>query len=393
MPAKVSPRPASATAPTPRSFTRRGAGVVLVAALAGCTLPRGAALRSEVLAGAGAPAPAGFAVHRVGRAFLPELASWPATGAAPAHDWIAHRPGPASATIAAGDRLSLVVWDPEENSLLSAPGQKMVDLRAAQVSPEGTIFAPYLGEIAVAGRSPEAARAHIQTYFEQIVPSAQVQLEHQPGRGNSVDLVGGVASPGSVPLTDGRLTVLGLLAQGGGVRANIANPQLRLIRGGRVWRTSLDRLAEDPSLDTTLRGGDKLIVEEDTRRFLALGATGRETEVAFPRDRLSALEAVSLSGGVNDSRANLKGLLVLREYPPEAVVSPDPEGRPQGGPTAPRTVFVLDLTNADGLFSAGRFAIHDGDVILATESAVSNVRTVFGLIGNVFGITNQISND
>ncbi|MBC7181744.1 MAG: polysaccharide biosynthesis/export family protein, partial [Roseovarius sp.] len=332
----------------------------------------------------------------------------PAGEASPARDWIAHRPSPLSTTIRPGDRISLVVWDPEENSLLSTPGQKVVDLRAAQVSPEGTVFAPYLGEITVANMTPAAARTHIQSYFEEIVPSAQVQLDHEPGRMNTVDLVGGVTSPGTVPLPDGNFTIMALLSQGGGVAAGLVNPQLRLVRQGRTYRISLKQLYDDPGLDTTLRGGDKVFVEEDDRQFLALGSTGREAIVPFPQDEVSALEAVTLSGGVNDNRANLKGLLILREYPAGAVATPaspppqitDGAARApfitdpwlaQGGPMHQRTIFVIDLTTADGLFSAGKFAVQPDDVVLATEAAVSNVRTVFGLIGNIFGIAAQSS--
>ena len=64
--------------------------------------------------------------------------------------------------------------------------------------------------------SPQAARARLQRELEVIVPSAQVQLSMAAGRGNSVDLVGGVASPGSYPMPDRAYTVLGLISEGGG---------------------------------------------------------------------------------------------------------------------------------------------------------------------------------
>lgn len=375
--------------------------------LAACTLPRGAALQSEIVSGA-ARGQADFAVYPVSRAYLPALQGWPAPGATPPRDWLAHKRGPASNIINPGDRLKLVVWDPEENSLLSVPGQKVVDLQSSKVSPEGTIFAPYLGEIRVASMTPEAARSHIQGYFEEIVPSAQVQLDYQPGREHTVDLVGGVVRPGAVPLPDRNFTVMSLLSMGGGVAPGMNNPQLRLVRGGHTYRISLKQLFADPGLDTTLQGGDKVFVEEDDRQFMAMGSTGREAIVPFPQDRLSALEAVALAGGMNDNRANLKGLLILREYPAAAVAPTAPQTAaaparettgaarldvPQGsGPAHPRTVFVINLTTADGLFSAGKFDIHPDDVVLATESAVSNVRTVFGLIGSVFGLASQTNN-
>lgn len=399
----------SAKGPARSAWRGRGLSAVVrlvlpCLVLTACTLPRGAALQSEIVSGA-AEGTADFAVYPVSRAILPTLQHWPALGATPPRDWLAHKRGPASNIIHPGDRLNLVVWDPEDNSLLSVPGQKVVDLRSTKVSPEGTIFAPYLGEIRVANLTPEAARSHIQTYFEEIVPSAQVQLDYQPGRDHTVDLVGGVVNPGAVPLPDRNYTVMSLLSQGGGVAPTLTNPQLRLVRGGHTYRLSLKQLYDDPALDTTLQGGDKVFVEADERQFMAMGSTGREAVVPFPRDEISALEAVSLAGGVNDNRANLKGVLILREYPAAAVV-PAPGGGaapnvesgiaglsvPADGPAHPRVVFVIDLTTADGLFSAGKFDIHHDDVVLATESAVSNLRTVFGLIGSLFGLAQQTNN-
>src|SRR5690606_31991257 len=118
-------------------------------------------------------------------------------------------------------------------------------------------------------------------------------------------------------------------------------------------------LLKDPALDTTLRGGDKVYVEPDERYFLSLGAAGREAQIPFPQDRITALDALALIGGLNDGRADAKGILILRDYPAKAL-------RTDGsGPTKRRTVFVIDMTTADGLFSAGEFAIQPKDVVMA----------------------------
>ena len=50
-------------------------------------------------------------------------------------------------------------------------------------------------------------------------------------------------------------------------------------------------------------------------------------------------------------------------------------------------IFAMDLTSADGLFSAKNFEINPGDVVLATESPVVNVRTIFSLVGSLLGIS------
>ena len=370
-----------------RFVARAGAIIVqgLVGlSLAGCNLPGGAAFESEVLAvaqDADTTTP-DFAVQPVTRDALPRYADWPRVGDTPL-DWIARAAGPANRIIAPGDQVSVTVWNTEQNSLLNAGEQRFVPLTNIRVAPGGTIFLPYLGEIRVEGMSPDHAREIIQDKFIAVAPAAQVQLELTEGRQNAVSLVGGVNQPGTFPLPDQAYTVLSLLAEGGGVRDQMNNPQIRLIRGGDIYGTSVDRLFANPDLDTTLRGGDKVIVQADDRYFLSLGAAGSEAVHLFPKDRISALEAMSIIGGVSENRADPQGILILRQYPTSAV-------RQDGtGPDQERVVFTLDLTSADGLFSAGQFRIQSGDLVYATESPVTRAQTILSLIGNAFGAVAQ----
>lgn len=352
--------------------------------LVGCvSLPRGAPIEAEVIGDADDPA-ADFAVYPVSRAFLPTLKTWPETGRR-AYPWIGHSRGGAAPIIRPGDRLDITVWDSGENSLLITPGQRAVNLTAITVSPDGTVFLPYIGEVLVSGRTPDAARAEIQSRLETIIPSAQAQLAFTAGRGNSVDLVGGVTTPGTYPMPDRNYTVVSLIAAGGGVLPGLTNPQVRLIRGGAIYGTSIDRLYDTPALDTRLRGGDQVIVEEDDRYFVSLGAAGEEAMLSFPKDVLTATEALAIIGGVEESRADPQGVLILREYPLSAV---QPGVR---GPREPRVVFAIDLTTSDGLFSARNFQINSGDLVLATESPITNTRTIFGLIGSAFGVVSSAS--
>ncbi|MEM7438832.1 MAG: polysaccharide biosynthesis/export family protein [Pseudomonadota bacterium] len=294
--------------------------------------------------------------------------------------WIRHGHTQAEPVIAPGDRLSLVIWDTEENSLFTALQQKSVRLDDVPVSPAGTVFVPYVNAIRVAGNTVEVARRKIQTKLEDIIPSAQVQLYHEQGAANAVDLVGGVTKPGSYPVIDRHFTILNLISQGGGVTAGLRNPRARLNRAGRTYVRSITDIYENPALDTRLQGGDKVIVEQDTRYFLSLGAAGQESLIHFTKESVTALDAMALVGGVADSRGNPAAILILREYPTSAVR----DGI--RGPQHQRTIFSLDLTNADGLFSAGRFQIQPKDTVLVTESPITSAQTILGLVGSVFGI-------
>lgn len=200
------------------------------------------------------------------------------------------------------------------------------------------------------------------------------------GRKSSVDLVSGVASPGNYPLEDRNMTLLSVLALGGGVPAGTVNPQVRISRGGKLYGISLARLLADPALDPALRGGDKIYVNAEQRYFLSFGAAGREAQIKFPQDSLTAMEAVTISGGLNEIRADAKGILILREYGPNALRS---DG---SGPDKQRMIFAFDLTTADGLFSAGDFPIQHKDLVLATESPLTNARTILSLFGTSLGL-------
>ncbi|MEM8538936.1 MAG: polysaccharide biosynthesis/export family protein [Pseudomonadota bacterium] len=352
--------------------------------LAGCGLPRGAGIKAEVLAASSADAdgvqsPADFAVFEVNRSTLPILQSWPGTGPA-AMPWPTAQDQPASLMIAPGDMVALTIWDAEEDSLLAGTGQRTTQLQTTEVSADGRIFVPYIGELRVSGMSPNTARERIEEELVRTIPSAQVQLMVEPGRENTANMASGVNVPGLYPLPARNFTILELFSQAGGPAADLDAPQVRLVRNGRTFGVPFDRLLEEPRLNTTVRGGDRIYVVDDTRQFISLGATGAQAIFDFPETDFSALEALALVGGVNGGTANPEAVLILRNYAADAVS----DG--VSGPPVDRVVFTIDLTSADGLFSAGEFLLQGDDLIYGTESALGPALTLFGL-GNTVNAT------
>jgi polysaccharide biosynthesis/export protein len=352
----------------------------LLLGLAACgRLPAGAPASNEIINQVQEDS-GEFAIYKVTRAFLPTVRQWPATGNQERLSWIGASKGASTQIIRPGDLLTLQIWDSGENSLLTSEAQRVVPLERVKVSSNGSIFVPYVGNVSVIGLTPDLAREQLQRDLEVIIPSAQVQLSMTEGRANSVQLIGGVAKPGTYPMPDRNYTVLSLLSDGGGVVRAINNPQIRLVRGKAIFGTSVEKLLDNPGLDTLLRGGDQVFIEEDNRYFLSFGATGTEDLHIFTKDEISAMDAVSIIGGINEARADPKGLLILREYPASAV-SPGTRG-----PRNTRVVFSVDLTNFDGLFSARNFQINPNDLVLATESPINDALTISNLIGNFYGV-------
>lgn len=375
--------------------------VLVTLALAGCAaFPRGAGLVREVLAAPGTsgpedpPSAAGFAFEPVTGARLAVLDGWPLP-LAPPLPW--PDPGPSSGpspVIAPGDTLALTLWSTEDNSLLAAPGQRMTSLPEMQVTPGGGLFLPWIGEVAVAGLDPGAARARIEARYGEVMPAVQVQLARAEGRANTVSLASGVTRAGSYPLREGA-TLLQILAEGGGVAPGLHNPQIRLHRGGRLYGMALERLATSPGLDIPLQGGDRVLLVADTSVFLSLGAAGRQARHPFPHEELDALDALAIIGGLAPGRADARAILILRRYPAETLRR-DATGSSAGsstGPPAARMVFAIDLTSADGLFSAGQFRIIPGDLVYVSESPLVGTRDLLALAGAVFGLGQRLGGD
>lgn len=357
------------------------ASALLVAA---CALPRGAALQSEVLKEQNAEQPS-FQVVPVTRANIPGIQSWPATGGGIHYHWPKTTEGSNSSVIRTGDMVHVTVWDSQENSLITNPGQRFTKIEGLEVDANGSIFLPYVNKVGIRGLTPAGARMKIQRRLEPIVPSAQVQVSLEQGRDHSVDVVGGVANPGAYPMPSRNYKILNVISDAGGVSQGLRNPQVRLIRGSETYEISAEELFATGHRNALLLPRDTVVIEEDDRSFTALGAAGTEDLIYFPKQHVTALEAVSLMGGINDYRGNPQGVLVLREYPARYL-------RPDGtGPQMQQVVFTFDLTSADGLFAARKFHVQPDDTVLATESPVTSAQTIFGLVGSVFGLTRQVA--
>ncbi|MCC5987326.1 MAG: polysaccharide export protein [Pararhodobacter sp.] len=367
----------AAATPSTEAALRRWAGLALIVAalalLTACSLPRTAAMPGEVLRGTGGE-DSEFQVVAVTRASLPEITSWPPAAPEGRHHWVGTGASAVARLVRAGDRITLSIWDSQRDSLITPDEQRVVNMEQIEVSPAGEIFIPYIGDFRISGMTTDRARRDIQQLMERIVPDAQVQLAVEPGSRNTIDLVSGVARPGRYGLGEISPTIMSVLAEAGGIIPDQRNPLVRLQRSGQSYTIPAVELLANPAHDIQLRGGDRIVVEPDRRSYIALGAAGTQQVVYFERERISALDALSTVGGLSESRADLRGVMVLREYP-ESLLRPG-----EGAPNKPLVIFTFDMSNADGLFAAQRFYIQPNDVVLATESPAPMMNQIFGMV-------------
>lgn len=360
----------------PRRTLLLGLSAVLLGT-ASCGLPRPGPNRREIFAGS---------VMRKGDAFVVTVDDHVAraTAVQPALGFSSSFQSAGvvgSDTINPGDTLQLTIWENVDDGLLAQEGTTATQLTEVQVDGAGYIFVPYAGKIKAAGNSPDALRKLITEKLDAQTPDPQVLITRTAGDGSTVSVMGSVGGQGVYAIERPTRTLSSMIARAGGVTIKPEITKITIKRGskqGTVWLTDLYK---NPKMDIALRPGDVILVEEDTRAFTSLGATGAQARVPFESQTLSALEAIATVGGLSSSTADPKGVFVFRNEPAEIARVVLGRNDLVGDQ---RMVYVLNLTEPNGMFLARDFVIRDGDTVYVTEAPyVQWQKSLSALTGSV----------
>ncbi|MHA7849279.1 polysaccharide biosynthesis/export family protein [Roseovarius sp.] len=293
-----------------------------------------------------------------------------------------------SDTIRPGDVLGLTIWENVDDGLLAGEAANQTVLQEVQVDGSGFIFVPYAGRIRAAGNTPDAIRRIITSKLDEQTPDPQVEVRRLAGDGSTVSLIGAVGAQGVYPIERPTRTLSAMLANAGGVVIEPEIAQITVIRGNHRSKVWFQDLFNDPSFDIALRAGDRILVEQDTRAFTALGATGAQARVPFETQTLSAVEALAQVGGLTPTAADPTGVFVMRNEP--AAIANQVLGR-DDLVGAQRMVYVLDLTKPNGMFVARDFSIRDDDTLYVTEAPFAQWGKVISALTGTLGAVSSVA--
>ena len=376
---------AATSLPTGRRGARTTLGLALVLLLSACaTLPQVGPNKRQLLAGSTESQGAAFVIDvddRVARdaqlevnlGFPPEFTS--------VHPL-------ASDLIFPGDTLGLTIWENVDSGLLGNAGTKQTVLQEMQVDGDGFIFVPYAGRVRAAGHTPEALRQIITRKLDEQTPDPQVEVRRLAGDGSAVSLTGAISGQGVYPIEWPTRRLSGMIAAAGGLAIKPEVALVTVIRGrtrGQVW---FEGLQSKPDADIALRGGDRIMVEEDPRAYTVLGAAGTQARVPFESEQLNALEALARVGGLSGSASNPRGVFVLRDEP-EKIARRVLQRNDLTG--SQRMIYVLNLVEPNGLFLARDFAIRDADTVYVTEAPFAQWSKVIGALTGTLGAVGSVS--
>lgn len=365
------------------SWARNGVLFTMMLTLAACGLPRSGPNKQEIYAGS---------VQRGGDAYIVTVNNRvvKATKRAPSVGFNSkfQNAGRIGAdTIRPGDALVLSIYENVDRGLLGAAGAPS-NLSELQVDQSGFIFVPYAGRIKAAGNTPEALRGIITRKLDSQTPDPQVIVRRAAGDGSTVSILG-TATQGVFPIEASTSTLSTMIASAGGITTDPENTRITVIRGsnkGTVW---LEDLYRDIKQDIALRPGDRILIQEDKRRFTALGATGGQSLIEFPAPTMSVIDAIAFVGGLNSALADPTGIFIFRDETAEFA------NRVLGRSdfqTAKRFAYVLNLTEPSGIFLGRDFQIRDGDTIYVTEAPFVQWTKTLSVLTSSLGTAGSIAN-
>jgi polysaccharide export outer membrane protein len=189
----------------------------------------------------------------------------------------------------------------------------------ARISERGTITFPLIGEIALAGLTPEGAQTKIAERLmeEKFVLKPQVSLNVLRVRSRQVSVLGQVARPGRYALDDTSSNLIDILALAGGVNpAGDDNVTVMLTRNGKTEKLDINVPAMyrtgDLSRNIALENGDTIFVQR-APVFYIYGEVQRAGSYRLEQS-MTVMQALSVGGGVT-LRGTDRGLKIRRRMP------------------------------------------------------------------------------
>lgn len=273
------------------------------------------------------------------------------------------------------DILQITVWNHPE---LTNPGATANELSGRLVGADGYIFFPYAGRIRAAGRTVAEIRSELTRKLSAYLVEPQVDVSVSNYRSKRVFVVGQVATPGPVPLTDIPLTVTDLVANSGGFTPEADLRNAALNRDGQ--RRPLDLYAlyyqGDMRQNLPLKPNDILSIPENRyNKVFVLGEVLTPQSIVMPRGRMSLAEAISDAGGFNPITANAGQVYVLRK---------GPENRPQ--------IWHLNSKSPDALILADSFDLQPRDIVYVDPAGIARWNRVISNLlpsANLLDTVNQ----
>jgi len=285
------------------------------------------------------------------------------------------------------DMLQITVWDHPELTLPEGQFRSAAE-SGSIVHSDGSIFYPYVGNVAVSGKSVAEIRVMLTGKLSKYMPKPQVDVRVSSYRSQRVYVTGEVTKPGAYAISDNPMHVLDALYMAGGARTRTRNNQIneadlkhvQLTRLGKRYSIDVDRLLGDGDLlhNYLLQDGDLLHVPDNmNNKVFVLGEVKAAGSLLIHNGFMSLADALADSGGFDMTSANTSRIYVIRS----GLKRNRHIGKKAEHLMKP-LIYRLDGSSPDALILADQFQLQARDVVFVSTAAVVAWGRVLGQLSS-----------
>ncbi len=300
------------------------------------------------------------------------------TQTTPMIDPLLRQPEPAHTheyRLGVGDILSIIVWDHPE---LTAPfgSFNSAEEQGSVVREDGNFYYPFVGPVKAEGRTVIEIRNELAKRLSQFIESPQLDVRVAAYRSQRFFIAGSVTTPGAFPITDVPVTLIEAINLAGGLTEAGDLFDVRLTRGKETAITPLYSILYEGNMSANvqLQHGDVVhVAPNEVRQVFVLGEVIRPQILPMTNRPLSLTHALSEAGGIQEARADGRGVYVIRKAEYEGAID----------------VFQLDLSEAWALALGDQFLLQQRDVVYVTAAPITRWnRWVTNVLPSLQGLFN-----
>lgn len=258
--------------------------------------------------------------------------------------------------IGVGDVVTVVVWEHPE--LTSPLGQfRSSDEQGNIVYEDGTIFYPYAGKVKVEGKTVSQVRNEIASKLQKFIENPQVDVRVAGYKSQKYVVSGNVQAPGIYPITNVPQRILDALNISGGISDQGNIFAVTLTRGQDQIEIPMFELLYHGKTDFNilLQDGDVLHVQENSnRQVFVMGEVARPQTLQLTDLSISLTQALSAAGGINELKADSKGIYVVRAKSEQEI-----------------DIFQVSLKQAYYFALADQFQLEERDIVYVSAAPIT----------------------
>lgn len=261
------------------------------------------------------------------------------------------------------------------------------------VDADGRLQVPFAGSIQAAGRTPLQIERDITARLRGKAHDPQVIVRRVANASANVTVLGDVGQSGRFPLSARGERVLDVLAAAGGSKQALTRSVVQINRHDRTFSLPLAEVARDPRQNVVLEPDDVVTVLYQPYTFTALGASTTNSEVSFESTSFTLSQALGRIGGLQDTRANVKGVFLFRYEDPRALdpalvagARMTPDGRIP-------VIYRINMNDAASMFLIQSFPVRDKDVVYIANAPLAEFGKFLGVVtSTVFSVLGVVNN-